>query len=233
MFWFMRLLLKRFAYTQNKEFIKKTKKQKLLKRFVAYKMIKDKKEIPQAFLSKIINLNNLAQARKRIIERENTKLSFFSLIMKNIAKTLMQNPEMNTHSLKRKLVYFNTANITFVVAGEKADDPATVRTIYNVEKKELKKIDAEIKELAKNAMEKPMDVKEAMKIGGFGVSNFGSLGVDIGFTPAMFPYSAILGIGYRQKNGDAMFTISFDHRWIEGHAVNKFLLDLKENIEST
>ena len=232
MFWLFRLIINRSIYSQSKKFTSKKIKHPFLRRLITYKLTRDKKNALRAVLYKTINLNNLEKTRKSLLEKENFKPSIFSLLIEKIGQALIENPEINTHSYKNKLVYFKTSNISFVVGREKPIEPSAIRTIEHVEKKSTKEIDVEIKKLVKNAKENPMDRKESLKVGGFAVSNFGSLGIDFGFTPSLFPYTASLGIGAKQQNGDAIFSISFDHKWIEGHAVSKFLFDLKNMIEN-
>jgi pyruvate dehydrogenase E2 component (dihydrolipoamide acetyltransferase) len=160
------------------------------------------------------------------------------VLVKATALTLQKHPRLNGWVDTEKIRLVAEIHIGLAVA---IDEGLVVPVLHNADRKSLREISAENKELAKKAREKTFSAEE---ISGstFTITNLGALGVDF-FTPIINPPEiAILGVGavkdYPLKQGDGLvwrkslpLSLTIDHRAVDGAPAAVFLRDLKNCLE--
>jgi pyruvate dehydrogenase E2 component (dihydrolipoamide acetyltransferase) len=167
------------------------------------------------------------------------KVSVNDVLLKSIAVALSQHPEVNAHWLGDHIRYFNRVHLGMAVA---TDDGLIVPVIWDADRKSLRDISREAKELAKRARERKLKPEEFTG-STFSVSNLGMFGIDQ-FTAIINPPEAgILAIGTGEDklvvvDGEPVvrkrvrITMSCDHRVIDGAVGAKFLQALRRLVEN-
>jgi pyruvate dehydrogenase E2 component (dihydrolipoamide acetyltransferase) len=179
------------------------------------------------------NTINVGKTQDEIIN-----VTLTDVLVKATALTLQKHPRLNGWADTEKIRLSAEIHIGLAVA---IDEGLVVPVLHNADRKTLHEIAAENKELAKKAREKTYSAEE---ISGstFTITNLGALGVDF-FTPIInLPEIAILGVGavkdYPLKQGDGLvwrkglpFSLTIDHRAVDGAPAAIFLNDLKTYLE--
>lgn len=154
-------------------------------------------------------------------------------------KALQAHPNVNSHVTEEGIVKFAKANVGIAVATEKG---LTVPVIHDVTSKSL----SEIATARKDAVSRARDGKltrDDMSGGTFSISNLGMMSITRFDAILNVPQSAILAIGatemrqrYNDGNSDwqpiAEFTLTCDHRALDGAEAAAFINTLRDNVES-
>jgi pyruvate dehydrogenase E2 component (dihydrolipoamide acetyltransferase) len=171
---------------------------------------------------------------------EKTQASYTAILVKAVAHSLLEQPIINSTLNGDQVKIFEDANVGVAVATEAG---LVVPVIRNADKKSLKELDAEIKELTEKARQGKLG-KEDVTGGTFTITNLGMYGVDF-FTPIINPpEAAILGVGRIIKKpvvtnekleikNVMTLSLSYDHRIVDGAPAAQFLKKVKERIEGT
>ena len=192
------------------------------------------------------DITKLDQTRKvmnKDLSGNKTKVTFLPFLMKAAVQILNTMPDFNSslnHSAETLIVkkYFNI--------GIAVDTPTglLVPVIRNVDKKSIDDLSLELAELSKKARSKKLK-PEDMTGGTFTISSLGGIGGTY-FTPIINPPEvAILGISksrwekiYNHKKQVSSakylmpFSLSYDHRIIDGAAAAKFTGSFANAIEN-
>ena len=192
------------------------------------------------------DITKLDQTRKvmnKDLSGNKTKVTFLPFLMKAAVQILKTMPDFNSslnHSAETLIVkkYFNI--------GIAVDTPTglLVPVIRNVDKKTIDDLSLELVELSKKARSKKLK-PEDMTGGTFTISSLGGIGGTY-FTPIINPPEvAILGISksrwekiYNHKKQVSSakylmpFSLSYDHRIIDGAAAAKFTGSFANAIEN-
>ena len=167
------------------------------------------------------------------------KISFNDIIMKATAAALKVHPACNAWWQDDRIRYWNDVHLSVAVAVE---DGLITPVVRNADRKSLREISAEVKELAGRARERRLRPEEYTG-GTFSVSNLGMFDIDQ-FTAIINPPEAgILAVGsiVEQavvKQGAVVpgrrlrLTMSCDHRVIDGATGAAFLRTLKGMLEN-
>ncbi|HKY96372.1 MAG TPA: 2-oxo acid dehydrogenase subunit E2, partial [Gemmatimonadaceae bacterium] len=150
---------------------------------------------------------------------------------------------MNSSVAGRDIIYRKPINIGVAVA---LDWGLIVPVIRNAENLSLAGITKSLNDLAARARAKKLDPREVQD-GTFTITNPGVFGSLMGAPIINQPQVAILGIGAIEKRPKVMtgpdgedtiairtcayFSISFDHRIIDGAVADQFLAFVKKTIE--
>jgi pyruvate dehydrogenase E2 component (dihydrolipoamide acetyltransferase) len=173
-------------------------------------------------------------------------ISIGDMVLYATVKTLMEHPEMNVHLINDTTIRsFSGVNLGVAVDTERG---LMVPTIFDADKKSLREISKELKELA--TMARAGNINPDLLTGGtFTVSNLGATGVEM-FTPILNPPQAgILGVcgtttkvksvggenGHRgrAKTYEAMgLSLTYDHRAVDGAPASRFAKALCEKLEN-
>ena len=167
------------------------------------------------------------------------KISFNDIIMKATAVALKAHPACNAWWQDDRIRYWNEVHLSVAVAVE---DGLITPVVRHADRKSLREISAEVKELAGRARERRLKPEE-YTCGTFSVSNLGMFDIDQ-FTAIINPPEAgILAVGsiVEQaviKAGAVVpgrrlrLTMSCDHRVIDGATGAAFLRTLKGMLEN-
>ncbi|PZW01461.1 dihydrolipoamide acetyltransferase family protein [Metamycoplasma auris] len=165
------------------------------------------------------------------------KLTYLAFIIKAAAKSLRDFPNINVRGdfENNKILFVNNINIGIAV-----DTPngLMVPVIKGADQLSIFEIANKITDLAKKARDGKLSRNE-MTEATFTVSNFGSVGLDYATPIINSPESAILGVGTMtqtpmyindeiQKRFIMPFSMTCDHRIIDGADAGRFLMKIQE-----
>ncbi len=167
------------------------------------------------------------------------KVSYTDILVKIVAKVLLDFPLLNSSLVDNDIVIRNYANIGVAVA---LSDGLIVPVVKYANVKGLLDISKEIKELATKARNNEMEADDIAG-GTFTITNIGMFGME-SFTPIINqPEVAILGINTIQDtvmvvDGEMVIkpmmnlSLTADHRVVDGAVAAPFMAKLKEYMEN-
>ncbi|AUF83245.1 2-oxo acid dehydrogenase subunit E2 [Mesoplasma syrphidae] len=185
----------------------------------------------------ITNIYDLRNNLKDFAKQSDIKLTYLAFVVKAVAKALVDNPNINVRidEENNAIQYIKNINISVAV-----DTPygLVVPVIFNANNLSLFEIAKEISNIASKAKDKKLAVSD-MTNGTFTISNIGSVGLEYATPIINSPESAIMGVGIMKKEpvyiGDEVkpryimpFSITADHRVIDGADVGRFLQKVEE-----
>jgi pyruvate dehydrogenase E2 component (dihydrolipoamide acetyltransferase) len=184
------------------------------------------------------------RARDGFFKKEGTKLTFMPFIFKAVATALKAHRNVNASIDGTNIVYKKDINIGMAV-----DLPGRgliVPVIKKADQLSLVGLAKTANDLADRARSKKLKPEEAQG-GTFTVTNPGVFGSLFGTPVINQPQVAILGIGAIEKRpiviedadgNDAIviktmsyFSISYDHRLVDGADADRFMIDIKKVLE--
>jgi len=194
-----------------------------------------------------IDLTRVARIRARKREEfeaaTGQKLTYLPFIIASVVKGLRAFPIMNSSVAGKSIIYRKPVNIGVAVA---LDWGLIVPVIKNAEDLSLAGITKSLNDLAARARAKRLSPEEVQD-GTFTITNPGVFGSLMGAPIINQPQVAILGVGAIEKrpkilpgaDGEdtiairtcAYFSISFDHRIIDGAVADQFLAFVKKTLE--
>ncbi len=214
-----------------------------LRKTIAKRLTQSIGPIPTFYLTAEVDMERVAEAREALNARaeaeKKPKVSFNDIVIKATALALMQHPACNAWWQEDRIRYWHDVHISMAVAIE---DGLITPVIRHADRKSLREIGAESKELAGRARERRLAPEEYTG-GTFSVSNLGMFEIDQ-FTAVINPPEAgILAIGSivakPVAEGDKVVirrrmrvTMSCDHRVIDGATGAAFLKTLKTMLEN-
>jgi pyruvate dehydrogenase E2 component (dihydrolipoamide acetyltransferase) len=172
------------------------------------------------------------------------KLTYMPFIIKSVTQGLKAFPVMNSSVAGTNVIYRKQINIGIAVALEWG---LIVPVIKRADDLSISGITRALNDLAARARAKKLSPEEVQE-GTFTITNPGVFGSLMGTPIINQPQVAILGVGAIEKrpkilpgvDGEdtiairtcAYFSISFDHRVIDGAVADQFLAFVKKTIES-
>jgi pyruvate dehydrogenase E2 component (dihydrolipoamide acetyltransferase) len=185
-----------------------------------------------------------ATHRARFEAENGQKLTYMPFIIKSVIEGLKAYPVMNSSVGRNTVIYRKQYNIGVAVA---LDWGLIVPVIKQADALSLVGLTKALNDLAARARAKKLDPREVQE-GTFTITNPGVFGSLMGTPIINQPQVAILGVGAIEKrpkvitgaDGEdtiairscAFFSISFDHRIIDGAVADQFLAHVKRGIES-
>ncbi|HET7620750.1 MAG TPA: 2-oxoglutarate dehydrogenase, E2 component, dihydrolipoamide succinyltransferase [Gemmatimonadaceae bacterium] len=182
--------------------------------------------------------------RAEFLERSGQKLTYMPFIIKAVVDGLKAYPVMNSSVSGTNVIYRKEYNIGVAVA---LDWGLIVPVVKHADDLSLTGITRSLNDLAARARAKKLDPSEVQG-GTFTITNPGVFGSLMGTPIISQPQVAILGVGAIEKrpkvitgaDGEdtiairtcAYFSISFDHRIIDGAVADQFLAHVKKSIET-
>lgn len=190
-----------------------------------------------------VDATELKQLRAKLIdsvkEAVGEKLTVTDLLVMAVSRILKKHPTLNSAWTDNGIFRYDEVNIAVAVGLEEG---LYVPVIKNTDKKSLKEIVAESKDLVKKV--KTNKLMPSQQEGNtFTISNVGMYGITT-FTPIInMPSSAILGVGATVDrvvpvNGEIAIrpimnlSLTVDHRVVDGTPAAQFLKELKELLEN-
>jgi len=191
-----------------------------------------------------IDMTELVKLREALVsqaERIGTKVSYTDLFVFVLARVLKDYPIFNASLINGEIKFWQDINIGIAVS--LADEGLIVPVIKNTDQKSITQIAQLTKELVRKTREKKL--KPGDVIGGtFTFSNIGMLSISRYQTPIIVPpQSAILAAAAIKdtpvvREGQvvirpmAAFSLTYDHRIIDGEAGERFLLRFNELLQN-
>jgi pyruvate dehydrogenase E2 component (dihydrolipoamide acetyltransferase) len=213
--------------------VKETIRLKHIRKIMAQTM---KTSVDTAALSQVtreVDVTALNELRHELQPQTAVKLSLNSMIMVAVAHTLPAHPLLNAELIEQEIVVYDAINLGMAVAGPEG---LVVVVIHNAN--QLSVMDMALSITGKVEKARCGTLKlEDVEGGTFTVSNLGMYGVDGGFPLPRPPEGAILLIGAARPKPAVIdgniqvrhigwFSLSFDHRFIDGGTAARFLQDL-------
>ncbi len=193
-------------------------------------------QMPTASHIDLINANALfgvvQKEKEKTLKRLNVKLSYLPFIIKAAVEALKENPNFNASYDREKQEIIVKKHYNIGIAAE-APDGLKVVVIKDSDKKSIVELAKELDELHKKALDRTISLSE-MKDSSFTITNVGSLGGGFIAIPVInYPDVAILGITLIRDMpvvdedkivpGKVLpFTVTFDHRVVDGAEAVKF-----------
>jgi len=217
-----------------------------VRRVIARRLSASAREIPHFYVTAAADAEELMKLRAdlnaRLTAAERHKISVNDLLIRAVALALRQHPEVNASYVNDEsttMLVHDRINIGVAVA---ADSGLIVPVIRDADTKTVTQLGAEARELVGLAGERKLTPAQTSG-GTFTISNLGMFGVE-DFTAIINPpEAAILAVGATTREptvaGDEIvpryrlrYTLSSDHRVIDGALAAKFLKTLTSLIES-
>ena len=171
------------------------------------------------------------------------KLTYLPFIISSVVKGIQSFPIMNSSVAGRDIIYRKPVNIGVAVA---LDWGLIVPVIKNAQDLSIGGITKSLNDLAARARAKKLSPEEVQD-GTFTITNPGVFGSLMGAPIINQPQVAILGVGAIEKRPKVItgadgedtiairtccyFSISFDHRIIDGAVADQFLAFVKKTVE--
>jgi len=196
-----------------------------------------------SFLGKF-DATELVQFRKALLNREKAigvNITYTEILVYMIAQALKDHPDINVSLIQNEIKVWEDINIGVAVALGK--EGLLVPVVKQADKKSLIDISQEVKSLLDKARGGKI-LPDEVTGGTFTLTSIGAVGVSDYQTPVISqPESAILGTGPIRdepvvKNGQIViasmmpYSLTIDHRVINGFGAEQFLASLKEMVET-
>lgn len=215
-----------------------------MRRTIAERLTASYQSIPHIQFTASVDMTNFNTARKDYndvaIQRGHGKVSVTALLVKLVAMTLADHPWLNSSLVGEEIILHEEINIGLAVALEKG---LIVPVVKGADQKGISVIAAETSDLITRAREETLvsaDVKGAT----FTISNLGPFGVEQFNAIINPPEVGILAVGATVPEVVALeggaiavrpimrFTLSADHRVVDGAVAARFIADLKATLEN-
>ncbi|MBI1807697.1 MAG: 2-oxo acid dehydrogenase subunit E2 [Ignavibacteria bacterium] len=205
-------------------------------------MVRSKQTSPHVYEVHEVDMTRVDAVRRRNAEtfekREGFKLTYMPFICDAVVNALKQYPIVNSQIEADKIIVKKFVNLGIAVATENG---LIVPVIKNADEKNFTGLARAVNDLAVRARSKRLSLAD-IEGGSFTITNYGGFGAMIGTPIINQPQVAILGIGTIKKRpvviNDAIairsisyFTLSFDHRIVDGALGGSFLSSVVHQLE--
>ena len=210
-----------------------------MRKVIAKRLGESKFSAPHFYLTMEIVMDGAMEARARMNEVSDVKISFNDMVVKAAAMALRKHPAVNSSWMGDFIRTYQHIHIGVAVAIE---DGLIVPVIRFADQKSLSQIGAESKELAGKARNKKLQPNEFTG-NTFTISNLGMMDIDEFTAIINPPDSAIMAVGRIKeevvRKGDGFgvrnvmkVTLSCDHRSVDGAVGAAFLQTFKKFLEN-
>ncbi len=211
-----------------------------LRAAIGRRMTESKQQLPHFYVTHEYNVERLLSLRKEANDllNEDAKLSVNDFVIKAVALTLRQFPNLNASVKGENIIHYGHVNVGVAVS---LQGGLLTVVCKDADQKSVQQISNEVKEMvnrARSGKVKPDDIEGST----FSISNLGMYDVDEFAAIINPPEAAILAVGSAKevpviKNGTITIgtrmkaTVSVDHRVSDGVEAAKFLQVLGEYLE--
>lgn len=200
----------------------KRKKLKGIRKTIARRLGESYRNAVHMTLHKKMNISNVVNFRESL--EKDIPLTDFILV--GVKEALLEHPELNSNYENNEQKIFEDVNLGYAIDTEKG---LLVPVIKNSENLKVPEINKKRKKLLNKVLDGKYSPKD-LKGGTFTVTNLGPLGIDE-FTPIINPPEvAILGVGRTENESKVNFSLSLDHRVVDGADGARFLNTLQEKL---
>ena len=209
-----------------------------MRKAIAKNMLNSHLTSPTVTFNLSVDMSEMKRWREQLKARE-IKVSYTDLLVKFVAQALTEYPLLNCSIEDNRIIYKHYVNMGVAVA---LDNGLVVPNVADADRKSLREISAEVKELAGLARSGGLPM-EKLRGGTFTITNLGMYGIE-SFSPIINqPEVAILGVTTMEdrvvvRNGEMvirpMMTLSLtaDHRVVDGSVAAEFLQRVKTLLEN-
>jgi pyruvate dehydrogenase E2 component (dihydrolipoamide acetyltransferase) len=219
----------------------------MMRKTIARRLTESKQTVPHFYLTVDLDADALVALREQINDdlaalagkdAKPEKVSLNDLMVKACAVGLQRVPQCNAQFTPEAILIHHRIDISVAVA---IDDGLVTPVVRDADRKSVREISAEVRDLAARAKAKKLKPEEMMN-GTFSISNLGMYGIDSFAAVINPPEGAILAVGQVRKEpvikGDAVVpghrlacTLSCDHRVVDGAIGATFLRELRRLVE--
>ncbi len=208
-----------------------------IRKTIAKRLVQSIGPIPTFYLTSEVDLEQTTELRARLPEEG--RPSFNDIIIKAAAMALRQHPMVNAWWQEDRIRQWHDVHVSMAVAIEEGLITPVIR---HADRKSLREISAEAKDLARRARERKLAPEEYTG-GTFSISNLGMLDIDEFTAVINPPEAAILAVGRIASRAvehegalvlrrRLRLTLSCDHRIVDGATGARFLQTLKQMLEN-
>ncbi|WP_174722056.1 MULTISPECIES: dihydrolipoamide acetyltransferase family protein [unclassified Cryobacterium] len=217
-----------------------------MRRVIARRLGESARNIPHFYVTAVADAENLVNLRTelnaQLVEAGRPKISVNDLLIRASALALREHPLVNASYIddaSGEMLVHNRVNVGVAVASENG---LVVPVIENADQKTVSQLGAETRHLVSLANAKKL-TPDQMSGGTFTISNLGMFGAEQFTAIINPPEGAILAVGGTAREavvvGDEIlprhrmrYTLSADHRIIDGALAAQFLQTLTRLIEN-
>jgi pyruvate dehydrogenase E2 component (dihydrolipoamide acetyltransferase) len=214
-----------------------------IRRVIAKRMTESFQNIPHFYLSLEIDMTSCLalheQLREEMERRAKLRLTLTDILVKVTASTLKEHPIINSRIEGDQIHLIEEINIGVAIALE---DGLIVPVIHHADQKSLTEIASTLRDLTQKAKKEKLSLED-VRGETFTLSNMGMLGIDKFNAIINPPECSILGVGRTVEkpvfySGEikvrpmAWFSLSSDHRIVDGATAARFLNHTKRLIEN-
>ncbi len=217
-----------------------------IRKTIAKRLAQSIGPIPTFYLTSEIDMERVAEQREALLGQERKsggaeepRPSFNDVIIKAAALALRQHPMVNAWWQDDRIRQWHDVHVSMAVA---IDEGLITPVIRHADRKSLRDIAAESRDLARRARERKLAPEEYTG-GTFSISNLGMLDIDEFTAVINPPEAAILAVGRIAAKpvvheGQVVarrrlrLTLSCDHRIVDGATGATFLKTLKQMLEN-
>ncbi|MEO5824311.1 MAG: dihydrolipoamide acetyltransferase family protein [Gemmatimonadales bacterium] len=211
-----------------------------MRKAIAKRLVQSIGPIPTFYLTAEADMERAADARDALITSDSSgKFSFNDVIIRAAATALRQHPAVNAWWMDTAVRQWESVHIGVAVAVE---DGLITTIVRHADRKTLREISAEVRDMAGRAREKKLKPDEYTGAT-FSISNLGMFGIDEFTAVINPPEAAILAVGRIEPKPVVVdgavvvrrrmrLTLSCDHRVIDGATGAAFLKTLVGMLEN-
>jgi len=214
-----------------------------IRKIIARRMTESFQNIPHFYLSLEVDMSAVQDLRERLKDevekRAKVRLTLTDILVKVAASGLKDHPIINSRIDGDQIHLLDEINIGVAIALE---DGLIVPVVHHADQKSLAEIASTLRDLTQRAREGKLSLED---VGGgtFTLSNMGMLGIDKFSAIINPPECSILGVGRTiekpvVQGGEirikpmAWFSLSSDHRIVDGATAALFLNHIRKIIEN-
>ena len=209
-----------------------------LRKTIAERMSQSWREIPHIFTRIEADASGFLEVRTTLSDVYNKKMPVEALLIRAVLPALKEFPEFNATLDGDELVLHKNYNISVAVD---TDDGLVLPTVHGADQLGMLQLTNRLVDLLPKAVQRKASPDE-LSGGTFTVNNIGALGHLIGTSIIPYGTTAILSVGRAVekpivRDGGIVvapmmeITLSFDHRVIDGGLAQKFMANVRRNIE--
>ncbi|GEM18071.1 pyruvate dehydrogenase complex dihydrolipoamide acetyltransferase [Gluconobacter oxydans] len=213
-----------------------------MRKVIARRLTESKTQVPHFYVSVDIELDALLELRSKLnaTAQENSfKISVNDMMIKAVALALKKVPGVNVQFTDAETLHFENVDISMAVS---VPDGLITPIIRNADRKSLRQISVEAKDLAKRARAGKLKPEE-FQGGTFSISNMGMFGVREFAAIINPPQAGILAIASGEKRAVVRgseiavatvmtATLSVDHRAVDGALGAEWLNALRDIVQN-
>ena len=211
-----------------------------MRKAITDRMIQASAGVPVFYLTTAVEMDKMLDIRQQLNSMENTRISINDFIVKAVALSLREHPEMNAAYQGDYIRQFNDVDISVAVS---IPDGLITPIVRSADTKGLAAIGKDVRQLVGKARAGSLSLDEYQG-GSFTISNLGMFGAVETFTAILNPpQAAILAVAGTSKqlkmvDGEVKevsickLTITCDHRVVDGALAAEFMNTLKNYLET-